>query len=227
MRAPVKTRRRDDGLTSVELLLASAMAITLLTAVATVIIGVTQATRDATVRAGNSRQVRGATEVITASLRVGVRPDGIPAAVVTAKPSEISFYSLMNRTGASPSPTQAPTLVRYWWDSTTKCLMQSRVVGTPLTTPLPSGVRWDWSGTPVQRCAMTTTTPPAFRYFDRPQLTEGGSTVADLGSSSLGLNQATRATIRSVEVSLVAQDPNDTSVNGSTVLDRVTLNNAS
>lgn len=220
-------RRRDDGLTSVELLLASAMAITLLTAVATVVIGVTQATQDATVRAGNSREVRGATEVITASLRVGVRPDGIPAAVVTAKPSEISFYSLMNRTGGTPSPTQAPTLVRYWWDSTSQCLMQSRVVGAPLTTPLPSGVRWDWSGTPVQRCAMSTTTAPTFRYFDRPQLTEGGSTVADLGSNPLGLDQATRAMIRSVEVSLVAKDPGDTSVNGSTVLDRVTLNNAS
>lgn len=220
-------RRRDEGLTALELLLAGAMTMVVVAAMTTVLIATTRVTREATVRSENSRELRGVAEVVTASLRVAVRPAGTSAALVTAKPDEVSFYALLNRTGSTATAPVAPTLVRYWWDATSSCLMQSRVVGTALSTPLPSGLAWSWSGTPVQRCAMTTTTPPAFRYFATPELTAGGSPVPDLGSPAGGLDAATRESVRSVEVRLVAQTPDDTSVTGSTVLDRVTLHNAS
>jgi Tfp pilus assembly protein PilW len=225
----VRTRapRHDDaGLTAVELIVSAMISSIILAGVATVMIATSTLSNATITRTGNSRAVRSAAEVITASLRVGVRPVGEAAAVADARPTEITFYALLNRTGATAVTDVAPTRVRYWWDSTTTCLTQTRVTGVAITPTPAVGPQWSWTGTPSNRCVAKTTTAPTFTYFASSAITTGGVTVADLGATSAGLPAATLPTVRSVQVQLTVKDPANPTVSGSSILDRVTLNNA-
>lgn len=218
-------KTRDAGLTVVELLVTALIGSVVLAGVATVMVSVASNSRQTTAHTANSRAVRGAAEVIAAALRVGVRPSGETAAVVVAKPDEVSFYTLINRTGASATTALPPTLTRYWWDAATSCLNQSRVVGVALSSPAPSGPFFSWTGTADVRCVMKTTTAPAFKYYTTAAISSGSTVLPDMGAPAAGLGATERAQVRSVQVLLTARDPADTSVAASVVLDRVTLSN--
>ncbi len=213
-------------MTVVELVVAASISVMVLAAVAVVVIVTASTTRESTVRAGNTREVRGAAEIITTALRVGVRPAGEPAAVLTAKPDEIAFYALLNRTGAAATAALAPTRVRYFWDPTTKCLTQSRIVGAAVTSPPAGGPFWTWTAAPEVRCVMKTTTAPQFSYYNTAQISVGATPVPSLTAGSSGLAGATLPQVNSVQMLITAQNPTNPDVPGSTVLDRVTLSNA-
>lgn len=218
-------RRSDRGFTAIELVVTAVIGSIVLAGVATVMISTASTARQTSMHTQNSRAVRGAAEAITTALRVGVRPNGEPSAVVVAKPDEVSFYALINRTGAAAGTDLPPTLTRYWWEASTSCLNQSRVAGVAVANPPPSGPFYTWTTTPVVRCVMKTTAPPQFRYFNTPAITVGATVVPDLGAPPSGLTATQRAQVRSVEVQLTANDPATPGIAPARVLDRVTLNN--
>jgi type II secretory pathway pseudopilin PulG len=216
---------RDAGLTVVEMLVTAMIGSVVLAGVATVMVSIASTSRQTAIHTSNSRAVRGAAEVVAAALRVGIRPSGEASAVVVAKPDDVSFYTLINRTGASATTALPPTLTRYWWDATTSCLNQSRVTGVALSNPAASGPFYSWTGTPDVRCVMKTSSAPSFTYFTTAALTSGSTVLADMGAPATGLTASERTQVRSVQVLLTARDPDNASVAPAVVLDRVTLSN--
>ncbi len=221
-----RPRRRDGGFTAIEMLVAAMIGSVVLAGVATVMVSTASTARQTAVHTGNSRSVRGAAEVVTTALRVGIRPNGEPSAVVVAKPDEITFYTLINRTGAAATASLPPTLTRYWWDSATSCLNQSRVAGVDVVNPGPTGPFYTWTAAPEVRCVMKTTAKPDFRYFTTAAISVGASVIPDMGAPASGLSAAQLPQVRSVQVQLTARDPADPGVAPSVVLDRVTLSNS-
>ncbi len=224
MRIP-SARREEAGLTAIELVVSAAISSIILAGVATVMVATSTLTSNSLTRTANSRAVRAAAETVTTSLRVGTVPTGEPAGVVDARPDEITFYALLNRSGAVANADVAPTRVRYWWDSTTTCLTQTRVVGVAITPVPATGPQWSWTAPAENRCVAKTTTAPEFTYYASSAIAVNGVPVTDLGATAAGLPAATLPVVKSVQVELTIQDPAAPSVTGSSILDRVTLNN--
>ncbi|MFZ0158442.1 MAG: prepilin-type N-terminal cleavage/methylation domain-containing protein [Kineosporiaceae bacterium] len=224
MRTPA-ARRDQAGLTAIELVVAAAIGSIVLAGVATVMVATSRLSNNTLTRTANSRAVRSAAEVVTTSLRVGTRPTGEIAAVVDARPNEVTFYALLNRSGVAATADVAPTRVRYWWDSTTKCLTQTRVVGVAISPTPATGPQWSWTAAAQNRCVAKTTAAPVFTYYASSAISVNGVPIADLGATAAGLPAATLPSVKSVQAQLTVQDPANPTVNGSSILDRVTLNN--
>ena len=200
----------DSGVSLVELVVAMAVGSILLTAVATVFIGTLRAVRTTTVKTATAADTRLGVEAMTRTLRVAVQPAGTDAAIVSASPTAVSFYTLINRTGATTQP--APTLVEYGWDGT--CVTEAQTPPRTLTSPPAAGPFYAWDTGRASKCLFRTSVAPAFTYY-----ADGATTTAlTLGTDPL-------SDIQSVQIALTARDAANADVAGVTSTVRVTLRN--
>ena len=191
----------DGGYTLAELAVAMVVAGVLLGAVATIFTGSTRAVRTVNVKNATGADVRLAIEAMTRTIKVAA-PSGSSAAFTAATPTSMSFYALLNRTGAASSTAPQPSLVSYSYGS--NCLNQSIT---------PSG------GTTTTVCLLRTSTAPAFSYY-----ASGDESAAAL-TASPSMAAADLGTVRSVTLSLVATDPAETGTTGVPAVTRVSLEN--
>ena len=154
---------------------------------------------------------------------MAVVPAGLTEAVTVADEDAISFYTLINRTGAAATADLPPTLVTVSYDGT--CLKEAHYPARPLSSPGPNGPFYEWNTTPSTRCLMRTSVAPRFAYFDTGELTSGGTDVDPLPLFSGSLSAADRQAVRSVQLVLTGKSSDDPGVKGVSVLDRVTLTN--
>lgn len=239
-RAP--RRRRDEGVTLVELVVAMGLTSILLAAVATVFVGVTRGVHDTDVRTGTDADGRIASEAITRTLRAAVVPPGQDSALADATTSSITLYSSLQRgpvTTVTASPTGAaaprvsvtlppPTQVTYRWDAPSTCLQQVSVVGTANTGSDAVSRPWVWTAAPTTSCLARTTTPPAFAYFTSSQLTSGApaSDAAALPvPAGASLVQADRQRVVSIGVTVTVTDPGDPTIHPAVLVSRTVLQN--
>jgi prepilin-type N-terminal cleavage/methylation domain-containing protein len=217
------TRRQDSGLTLVELSVTMAISSIVLVAVAAVFVATVDVVRSTGSQTSTSADSRIGMEAMTRSLRVGIRPDGMPSAFVTADTNHVVFYSLLNRTGATNPTDLAPTLVEYSYDGT--CINEAQTPGTPLASPADGGPYYSWSTGRTEKCLLRTTVAPTFAYYTTPVLSSGGTDVLPVTVPAGGLTTATSATVVSVQITLVVKDAQNTDLPGVTSLSRVTLTN--
>ncbi len=200
----------DRGVSLVELVVAMAIGSILLTAVATVFIGTLRAVRTTTVKTATAADTRLGVEAMTRTLRVAVQPAGTDAAIVSASPTAVTFYTLINRTGVTTQP--APTLVEYGWDGT--CVTEAQTPARTLTSPPAAGPFYAWDTGRRSKCLFRTSVAPQFTYYG------DGSTTTEL---TLGTDPL--SAIQSVQVALTARDASNSDVGPVTSTVRVTLRN--
>ena len=223
MTGPARPRRPagDAGLSLVELSVAMLVTAVLTAAVATVFIGTTQATRTMNVRTATSADLRPATEAFSRTARVAYQPVGESSAVASATSSAVSFYALLNRTGATSQPL--PTLVEYAYNGT--CLTEAQTPARTLSVPASDGSIYEWDTGRVSKCILRTSVAPTFSYFTTGAIVSSGTTVAALTVPTAGLDLVNRQSVRSIEVSLTARDAVNPSVGGVSSVIRVSLQN--
>ncbi|WP_088320522.1 type II secretion system protein J [Kineosporia sp. R_H_3] len=216
-------RRREAGVSVVELAVTAAVGSVVLVGVATVAIGTMNASRSVAVRVGTSADTRVVGEAVSRSLRTAVRPKGQSAAVVQGTATSVTFYALLNRSGAAQSTDTVASLVELGWDGT--CVTRRITPGVAVTSPATTGPFWTWtpSGTPV--CLARTTTPPAYRYYATAVLAQGGVDTAPVALVSGALASTDLRGVQSIEVALTVTDPKHPEVPGAPLLTRVTLSN--
>jgi hypothetical protein len=188
-------RPTDHGVTVVELVVASAVSSVLLAVVATLLIGALRTIDVLTVRSGTVGDARIALEAMSRNIRVAVQPPGAPAAIVSASPTELTFWALLDR-GAPPSDAApTPTFVRYRYDGT--CLTQT-------LTPAPGGTVTVTppAATGPAGCLLRTVRPPVFTYYRA-----GDPTAASPLPASPQLAAADLLQVGSVRVLVEVQDP--------------------
>jgi prepilin-type N-terminal cleavage/methylation domain-containing protein len=203
----------DRGISLVELLVAMMVGSILLAGVATVFIGTLRAVRTVNVKTASAADVRLGMESMSRTLRVAVQPAGTDAAVVSATSSSVSFYALLNRTGAAATAQPTPTLVEYAWNGT--CVTEAQTPARTVTSPPATGPFYAWDTGRQSRCVFRTAVAPVFTYYG-----DGVTTTAlDLTAG------ATRADIESVQVVLTAKDAANSDVSPVVSTARVTLRN--
>ncbi|HEX2809383.1 MAG TPA: prepilin-type N-terminal cleavage/methylation domain-containing protein [Kineosporiaceae bacterium] len=226
-RAPL--RRNDTGLTLVELSVSMMIIGVLSLGVGTVTVGTFRAIRIATVKISTGADARIAMETLSRPLRVAVLPSGEPAAITVGSYDAITFYALLSRTASTATPL--PTLVEFYRDAASNCLMEAltpaRVLAVPVGTSL---YAWD-TGRSTHCVARTSQVPsaaqPWFSYYTSGQLVSGGSSTVPLTVPTGGLLLSDRQNVRSVAVSLTVTDPSNPTVGGVSDEVRVTLGNVS
>jgi len=135
----------------------------------------------------------------------------IPA-ILAGTDQTISFYALINRTGANVTTTLLPSLIEYYWDGT--CLNEAVTPGHLNATG--TATLWD-TGRGV-KCLIRTSVVPAFAYYTT-------SGVGPLPATA-GMTSMVRQTVGSVQVTVTARDPGASSGSGVTsVSERITLDN--
>nr|WP_269811154.1 prepilin-type N-terminal cleavage/methylation domain-containing protein [Kineosporia rhizophila] len=212
MRSSRRRRSDDDGLTLVELMVTMGVASVLMVAIGVVFLGTIRGVTTINVKTAATADARITMEAMTRSLRVAVRPVGVDAAIVSATMNQVSFYSLLNRTGTPAATAPNPTLVRYWHDGS--CVNQS---STPATTGADGSLTWNPAGTRTI-CLARTVTAPVFTYY----LTSATTTEMTIGS---GLSLNDRNLVRSVGISLSMKSAASPTVSPVPLVDRVTLTN--
>src|SRR3954447_15489563 len=185
-------RRADHGMTLVELAVASAVGILLLALIALLFTGAVRSVETVSVRSESVGNARIALESMSRTIRVAVVPTGASAAVVSASPSGISFWALLDRSGQPSDTEPAPTFVSYRYDG--QCLTQTM-------TPLPAGSTGAVPPAPGSAgCLLRTSRPPVFTYYPvgagAPALPAAPQLVA-----------ADLAKVGSVNVVVQVQDP--------------------
>lgn len=119
LRALLRRAREEDGLTLVELLVASAMSVILLAAIGSMVLGAMRAQPQISKKAQNVSSARWALERMTREIRNGVRID-------QATPTTVSFLTYLRRTScgsgvASSSATPAIKCEVTYQCTTTLC----------------------------------------------------------------------------------------------------------
>lgn len=216
-------RRRADGQAGFslpELMVTIGVLSIVLTAVGTVFVGSLKSVRLVRERTVTAADARIALEAVTRTLRVAVRPDGEAAALTLATGSAVTFYSVINRTGTTAA--QLPSKVEYSWDGT--CLNEAVTPARTLTAPASGGPFYAWDTGRTSKCLVRTSVAPAFAYYTTPQISSGGVDVTAMSVPVGGLSATDLAVVQSVQVSLAIKVPGG-ETNGTTVMDRVTLNN--
>jgi prepilin-type N-terminal cleavage/methylation domain-containing protein len=198
----VRRHRDDRGVSLVELSVAMMIAGILLSATAAAFMGAMRTVRSVNASTSSVADARTAMEAVTRTLRVAYKPAGQPSAVVSAGPTSIRFWALLNRTGAPTLTDPPPTLVDYAY--TGGCLTETQTVG----------------GTPRAKCLVRTTVAPTFTYFSSGAATVAGAPVAPLPATPPDLT-----VVRSVQVSLTVRTPNNPAATALPVVTRVTLQN--
>jgi Tfp pilus assembly protein PilW len=225
MRGTAVMRRSDRGASLVELTVVIPIAAVLLAGVSATFVGMLGAVRAVTGTTSTVPDVRIAVEAVTRTLRVAYQPPGMPAsqasALVTATPTAVSFYALLNRTGADSTTQPLPMLVEYAWDG--RCLNEALTPARVLSSPPAGGPLYAWDTARRVTCLLRTTQPPSFTYYPRGAITVNGAAVASLPTPAAGLDLQTRKTVQSVQVALTG----DVSSGGHRLplLARVTLQN--
>ena len=202
-----------------------AIAAVLLTGLSAIFIGMLGAVRTVTVTTSTLPDLRIAVEGVTRTLRVAYQPPGMPAnqasALVTATPTALSFYALLNRTGADSATQPVPMLVEYAWDGT--CFNEAVTPARVLASPPAGGPLYAWDTGRTVRCLLRTTQPPSFTYYPRGAIDVNGAAVAALPTPNAGLDLQTRKTVQSVQVALAGDVPSAS--HRLPLLARVTLQN--
>jgi Tfp pilus assembly protein PilW len=194
-------QRGDHGLSVVELAVVMVVGTVLLTAATSFVVGMTRAVRAVNVSTASVSDARRAIEAVSRTLRVGYRPSGATAAVVSATSSSLDFYALLNRTGSASSNQLPPTRVRYSWDGT--CLNETQTS----------------AGVATSKCLVRTSVAPAFSYYPSPQL---DATALD---ATPALRNSDLPLVQSVEVTITVKDPTDPKAKSVPEKIRVTLAN--
>jgi prepilin-type N-terminal cleavage/methylation domain-containing protein len=221
--------RADDGLTLVELSVSMMIIAVISLAVGTVTVGSFKAVRNATVKISSGADARLAMETLSRTLRVAALPTGESSAITVGGFDSISFYALLSRTAAASTPL--PTLVEYYRDAATNCLMEAQTPARVLSVPAGTSI-YAWDTGRVKHCVARTAQVPSaahpwFSYYTSGQLLSGGSATLPLTVPTGGLVLGDRQGVRSVEVSLTVIDPNSPTITGVSDKVRVTLGNVS
>jgi hypothetical protein len=209
-----RARPADDGLTVVELAVASAVGSLLLAVVATLVIGALHSIDVLTVRSGTVGDARIALEAMSRNIRVATRPPGASAPIVSASATQLSFWALLHRGGSPTDAPPTPTFVKYGYNG--QCVTQSLTpaasgtltVTTPAVTTPPT-------------CLLRTTRPPVFSYYAAGDSTATASPLP--ANPQLASADLLRA--GSVRVLIEVQDPRRPDVAPLPVTVQVTLEN--
>jgi prepilin-type N-terminal cleavage/methylation domain-containing protein len=212
----------DDGMTLIEMLVAMFVASILLAGIATVFVGTLRGVTTTNVKTATGADVRIAMEAMSRTVKVATAPAGVSGgAFVSASTFGLSFYALLNRTGADSTAEPVSTLVTYVYDPVGKCLNESRTLGTRIVNPANGGPYFLWPATATQtKCLLRTATAPTFKYY-----TSGSLAATAIPLADAGLNVANLLTIRSVAINLVATDPKNSTITGIPSETRISLEN--
>ena len=209
MRGTAGRRQSDRGASLVELTVVLAIAGVLLAGVSASVVEMLGAVRTVTVTTSTVPDLRTSVEAVTRTLRVAYQPPGMPAsqasALVTATPTALSFYALLNRTGADSTAQPLPMLVEYAWDGT--CFNQALTPARVLSSPPAGGPLYAWDTGRTVTCLLRTTQPPSFTYYSKGAIDVNGVTVPPLATPSTGLDLQTRKTVQGVQVALAGDIP--------------------
>jgi type II secretory pathway component PulJ len=219
----ITPRRRgpDEGLTLIELVIAMSITSTLLLGIGWITMSTIRADRTMNVRISASADARLAMEAVSRTLRTAVKPTGETAAVTVATPTAVSFYTLIQRDGTFNTPL--PTLVEYYQDSTTGCLIEAKTPARTLTVPVGNSI-YAWDTGRTTKCLVRTASVPSlanpwFTYYT------SGSGTTPITLTLLGLSLFDRQTVQSVAFTPTVVDPDNPTVPGVQDAVRVTLAN--
>ena len=153
------TRRGDEGLSLVEVLIAVALTVSVLGIACTALISGQRASTRTVDRLQSTDGARVAVEAMSRELRTAVRSGSSASAVLRATPSSVEFYAHDRPVPPAPVGT-GPTRVTYRVD----------VAGDLLEERVPAGT-WDaasrtygYAATPARRVLARGVTPEVFRY---------------------------------------------------------------
>jgi type II secretory pathway pseudopilin PulG len=197
-----------------ELLVVMMLASILMLAIGTMFVSSLRQNRTVTGKTTSTADARIAMEAMTRELRVATVPPGQPAAIVSASPTAVTFYSSI---GASTQTTDPrPSLVTLRIDSTNRCLWREM---TPATV---EGTTWSWPTTnKVQGCvARGDIASPLFTYY--PINPDDTISTTAFATSALSANLAN---IVAVGLSLSVTDTFNPGVLPTSLQDQVTLIN--
>jgi hypothetical protein len=172
--------------------------------------------RGVTVRTAQTADSRIAVNEITRELRVAVPLRNNVAALANATSSEITFYALLDRTGASRAADAdvTPTKVTYTYNN--NCIW---VTYTPMVLNAGSTAWVNSSPVSTPKCLLRTTVAPQFSYYSTGVISGGGQIAAPLTSVQW-------IAVRSIEVTVTANDPTTSGAVAATPLrTRVSLSN--
>lgn len=216
--------RNEAGMSLVELAVTAAITSVVLAGVATVFIGSVRTVRTVNSQTSTSADARIGMESITRNLRVAIRPDGESSALVLATSDAVSFYALINRTGAAATSSLVATLVELSYDGT--CINEAHTPARTLTSPPTGGPFYAWDTGRTSTCLLRTSVAPQFAYYATPVLTDSsGVDIPPLTVPTGGLATADLTTVQSIQVTLVVKEAANPTLAGSTSLSRVTLTN--
>ena len=156
---------------------------------------------------------------MTRAVKVADVPHGENAAMVSASPTGMSFYALLNRSGSASASQPVPTLVQYSWTAGSNCLTETQTPGAAISNPADGGPYFQWPATgSTAKCLLRTATAPVFTYYASADLTATALPGSNLSAGNLAL-------VRSVGLYLTATDPANPGVLGVPAENRVTLEN--
>jgi hypothetical protein len=215
LRRPLRRRRDERGTSLTEVMIAGTLGVVVAAATVGVFTATVRTLRTVTVRTSETADGRIAMDQLSRELRVAVPLRGGVAALTSATATQLTFSALLDRTGASAAAdaTVAPTQVSYTYANS--CVW---VTYTPMV--LNAGATAWLTSTPVStpKCLLHTTTAPQFGYFTTGAISAGGQLTAPLTSVQW-------IAVRSIEVTLTANDPNASGVSASELRSRISLSN--
>jgi hypothetical protein len=185
---------------------ALAVGAVLLAGSAVAVVGSLRTVRVVTTSTSTIADARLAAEAITRTLRVAWRPADADAAVLSAGPTGVRFWALLNRSGAPTVVEPPPTLVEYTYDGT--CVRESQTR----------------DGHTVSTCLLRTSAAPVFTYYASAASAADGTPLAPL-TSSPSVAATDLPAIRSVQLQLTVRTPGTPDASPLPVLTRVTLQN--
>lgn len=217
----------DEGFGLPELLVSMTMFGIVIAAAAAVFTGTIDGVRFTQTKNATTADVRIAMEAMTRSIRVAVKPEGEPSAVVSAQATAVQFYASLDR--GITQTVDRPTRVTYAFNPATSCLNETQVPASNNPGADVATRPFVWTTPGKTKCLIKTFAPAAFAYFDAGTILQADQTtlVAPLSLTAAGpsLAPGQLPIVVSVQVSLNVQDPNNTAVGGVLARDRVTLGN--
>ncbi|MBN9605870.1 MAG: prepilin-type N-terminal cleavage/methylation domain-containing protein [Actinomycetales bacterium] len=204
-------RRRDAGVTMVEVLVVMGLSLLVLTMTTTFFTQVTRTTTTAQDRRDNTAQAANAMNAIGAYVRAATRlnPDTTPVeAIVSAQPEYLEFYSFTSSNGLSPAPIR----VRIWIDSSRN--LNIRSWATTSATSASTTQRYEGYLAPSPNLGAGEAY--LFTYFDANGVQLGGSGT---------LSASDAAKVRGIQVSVRLREQGVTTVDPVTIQTRIVMPN--
>lgn len=215
-------QRSDDGVGLPELLVSMIVFAIVMAAVVAVFTNTIDIVRFVSTKTSTTADASIAMEAMTRSIRVAVIPTGESAAIVSAQPGRLVFYSSLNR-GAGQTGVR-PTRVTYAYNAGTGCLQETQVPATDSAVP---GRPFVWTSAGTTKCLIRTAAAPEFVFFADGRVvgSDGTTPVAPLPMTAGVLPADSLDDVVSIQMSLTVTDPAAVDVRGTRVTDRVTLAN--